>query len=730
MHPATAPRPVCRRKVFHALITLWPGTLFFDIAHAQQPPEAALPAVTVRGVAPGSTTEGTHSYTTGQTAAATGLALSPRDTPQSVTVMTRQRMEDRQMNSVTEVLRNTTGISSYALDGDGGRVAFYARGFEITNFAYDGTPSSALPNTFVPGDGIQDSAFYDRIEIVRGATGLLNGTGNPSASVNLIRKHPKRDFSASASASAGSWDNYRGVLDLSTPLFGDGRMRGRVVAVDQESHAFLDHYRIKRPALYGTIDADLSARTTLSIGYQYSHSDPKGMPWGGQPLFYGDGSVTHWPRSTNLAATWSTWNSTVKTAFADLEQRFDNGWKLRVGLTRKQADADARFLSALGYPDRVTGQGLIPVATSGILATRQDSVDMAASGPFRLLGRQHASVLGMSTSDRTSDDRETGFLFPRTPLGNLEDWSGRYPEPDFGASAHVLTRTRVRQSGLYGAVRLSVADPLTLVVGGRVSNYTMDQSTAAKALHSKETAKFFPYAGLVYDIDGTYSAYASHTGIFNPQTARNRNSDVLAPTAGKNAEVGLKGEYLDGKLVASVALFEARLDNVAQIDAGRLLTDGTQAYYAANGTTSKGVEFDMQGELARGWNASTGIAHFTAANGDGSRMSSQIPRTTVRLFTTYRLPDDWNRLTIGGGFDWQSRFYQSAMAPAGRQVTVGQAAYATVSVMVRYALTRKATLSIHLDNLLDKHYYAMAGFYNQFLYGAPRNAMVAFNYQL
>lgn len=688
-----------------------------------------LPVVTVTGAAPNAKTEDTHSYTTSQTTAATGLPLSLRDTPQSVTVITQQRMQDQQMNAVTDVLQNSTGISSYATDGVGGRVSFYSRGLEITNFEYDGIPTSALPNTFVPGDGIQDSAFYDRVEIVRGATGLLSGAGNPSASVNLIRKRPTKDFSASASISAGSWDNYRGVVDVSTPLTTDGRIRARLVGVEQDSHSFLDHYKLKRQSLYGIIDADLTSSTTLSIGYQYSHSDPKGMPWGGQPLFFSDGSRTDWSRSTNLASNWSTWDSTTKTAFADLEQRFDNGWKLRAVFSQQRADADARFLSALGYADRSTGLGLIPVATRGVLDTKQNSVDAMASGPFQLFGRQHELVVGAMTSKRTSNDHETGFVFPATPIGNFYNWNGNYPEPDFGSMPYALTQTRVKQSGFYSAARFSLADPLKLIVGGRFSNYEVEQDTAKSAFHYKKSAKFVPYAGLVYDINDTYSAYASYTEIFNPQSYRNSSGDILAPTSGKNTEIGLKGEYLNGKLNASVALFEAKLDNLAQIDAGHLLPDGTQAYYAANGTKSKGIDLELQGELASGWNVYAGLSHFTAANGDGSRMSSEIPRTTARLFTTYRLPGDLSRLTVGGGANWQSRFYQSATSPNGA-VRVGQSAYAIASVMARYELTNNATVSVNVNNLFDKRYYTMMGFYNQALYGEPRNVMVTLNYKL
>lgn len=206
--------------------------------------EIALPAITVTGRTDTATTEGTDSYTTGETTAATRLPLSLRETPQAVTVITRQRMDDQQLNSVQSVLDNTTGIASYQSDSE--RTSFYSRGFLINNVQYDGIPT-VVGNT-VNGSGIGsiDTAFYDRVEVVRGGSGLLTGTGNPSAAINLVRKRPTRDFSAAASLGAGSWDTYRGMGDISTPLTEDGRIRARLVGTYQDGHSYLDGYRPER----------------------------------------------------------------------------------------------------------------------------------------------------------------------------------------------------------------------------------------------------------------------------------------------------------------------------------------------------------------------------------------------------------------------------------------------------------------------------------------------------
>lgn len=674
-----------------------------------------LPALTVTGRSDESTTEGTSSYTTGQTAAATRLPLSLRETPQSVTVITRQRMDDQQLNSVKDVLENSTGISSRTNDTE--RVSFYSRGFQIDSFQFDGIPTS-----YFEGTSFLDTAFYDRIEIVRGANGLLTGAGNPSASVNLVRKRPTRDFSASASASVGSWDNYRGVADMSTPLTEDGRIRARLVGVHQDRNSFIDRYQQKKDAFYGVIEADLTPDTTLSIGYDDQDIRADGTTWGGMPIWFSDGSKANWSRSKSLSADWSGWDNSLKTTFSSIEHHFDNDWTASAVFTHQETDSNAKLFSGSGFPDRVTGQGLFPVGLASNTDTRQNSFDAMASGPFQLFGRRHELVVGAMGSKRTSNQDSTGFVFGRTPMGSIYEWRGNYPELDFAAAGYTPTNITTKQSGVYSAARFSLADPLKLIIGGRFSNYEIDQDTDGARFHYKKTGEFTPYAGLIYDINDTYSAYVSYTEIFNPQTYRDRDGNVLEPTTGRNKEIGLKGEYLDGRLNASVSLFETRLDNLGQIDAGQILSDGTQAYYGASGTKSRGIDVDVQGELRQDWNLYAGVSHFTGADSSDTRLSSQQPRTTARLFTTYRLPGTWSKLTVGGGVAWQSRFYQSATSPIGA-VTAEQRAYALASLMTRYTATDKVELAVNVNNLFDKKYTVMNGFFNQMLYGEPRNVM-------
>ncbi|WP_236707141.1 TonB-dependent siderophore receptor [Pseudomonas sp. Leaf129] len=691
-----------------------------------------LPSLTISGTgtSDATTTEGTGLYTTGRITAATRLPLTLRETPQSVSVVTRQRMDDQKLDSVQGVLENTTGISIYQSDSQ--RTSFYSRGFLIDNIQYDGVP--AIIGDVVNGSGISDleTAFYDRVEIVRGANGLLTGTGNPSAAVNLVRKRPTSEFSASTSISAGSWDSFREMGDISGPLTTDGRVRARVVGVNNDGHSYLDGYQSQKQAFYGIIEADLTDDTTLDIGYDYQNSSPKRPTWGGTPLWFSNGSEAEWSRSKSVAADWNRWDSTRKSAFAELEHRFDNGWKVNAVMNQYRTQYDTQLMGSSGTPDQESGlgtfpNGAYPVALAGEGKSRQTTFDVMAKGPFVLMGRQHDLVVGGMSSRYTSNKDDVSPFFAGFTPSNIYDWNSHFPKPDFDAMTSIPTNTEVKQSGFYSTARFSLADPLKLIVGGRFNRYEIDETAGGTPFSYKKSNEFTPYAGLIYDINSTYSVYVSYTGIYNPQTSfRDSNGNVLTPTEGKTKEIGIKAEYLDGRLGASVALFDTELDNAAQRDGSLLTPSGAQAYKGVDGTKSRGIEFDIQGEVVANWNIYAGVAAFTAKDANDARLNAQVPRTTAQMFTTYRLPGMLEKLTLGGGVRWQSRFLSSSTSTR----VAEQDPYALTSLMARYELTNSMDVSINVNNVFDKKYATQKGDFDTVSYGAPRNTLMTLNYKL
>ena len=204
------------------------------------PASQTLQTVQVTANLLGTITEGSGAYTPGTIATATRLVLTPRQTPQTISVITRAQMDDFGLRGIDDVMRVTPGISIVTYDSE--RTEYYARGFAIQNFQYDGIPMSRN-SAYSAGNTLSDTAIYDRIEVLKGATGLLTGMGDPGATINLVRKKPGKDFAGSASLGGGRWDDYRAELDVGGPLTADGRVRGRAVGAWQDKHSNLDHYQ-------------------------------------------------------------------------------------------------------------------------------------------------------------------------------------------------------------------------------------------------------------------------------------------------------------------------------------------------------------------------------------------------------------------------------------------------------------------------------------------------------
>ncbi|WP_368311816.1 TonB-dependent siderophore receptor [Luteibacter sp. CQ10] len=667
----------------------------------------------------------TSPYTVDQSTGATRLPLTLQDTPQSISVITAQRMTDQDLTSVRGVLDNTTGVSSTAYDTE--RVVFWSRGFMIENMAYDGVPVASSLNAS-SADGSLDTSIYERIEVVRGATGLLSGAGSPSAMINFVRKHADSPTpQADVTLSYGSWATKRITADGSTPLNASGSVRGRFVATHEDGDSYLDRYHHLKNVFYGVVDADLGDSTVLSVGYDYQKTRPTGVTWGSFPAFYDDGSLIHWTRGFSSAADWTHWNNTTQTAFAQVKHQFANGWQLHAEASHRKTDADSALFYVFGFPNRDTGEGVTPYAYKSRQRGRQNMVDVYASGPFQAFGREQELVVGFNGSDYSNDyfDHPHGDL---PDPGNFLTWHGNYPYPDFASSSEFVSDTRIRQQGLYAAARLSLADPLKLIVGARRSRWKNDTDDATAGIYHTSQSKTLPYAGVIYDLTPTYSAFASYTKIFDPQTNRFADGSYLDPMIGSSREVGIKGRHFDGALNTSLTLFDTRLSNVAEPVPGVFLPDGiTQAYTAINGTRSRGYELEVSGKFTDRWNGTLGWSHFNVKAPNEGAIHTALPRVLVRAFTTYDLPGSWNGLTVGGGFNWQNASKAPVDGPAGTQY-VRQSSVLLLGAMARYAFDDRASLQVNADNLLNRKYFVLDDFSN--LYNAPPASFtVSFTYK-
>jgi outer membrane receptor for ferric coprogen and ferric-rhodotorulic acid len=691
--------------------------------------DATLSPVMVTAQGDRMTTEGSGSYTTGSMQTATRLPMSIRETPQSVSVITRQRMEDQGLTQLPEIIQQVAGLTMNQSGNQGSDSSpIYSRGFAVENYQVDGV--SHLHSNYTSIFQSNDMVLYDRVEVVRGATGLMNGIGTPSATINLIRKKPTAEFQGYAKVETGSWDQYRLEADVSSSLNAAGTLRGRGVVAWQENDSYIDRLAESKKVVYGIVEADLSPDTLLTAGLSWQRHHATGHSRGGLPLFNSDGTRTNWKRSDSAAASWAYSERENLAAFAALEHRFANDWKVKGTYSYDRTEFDEQLGYATGgSPNPATGAGVVMYAGRWSGPPVQHSLDVYASGPFSFLGRQHDLVLG-ATLSRTKQDAESHHLWHVLAIPDIYTWDGHTPSrPDNSATGDFDYSEKTKSA--YATARFKPFDPLSLIIGARTTSWEDETYNRNYASGVTSTVKrewnnqITPYAGIVFDLSSQWSVYASYTDIFKPQSNKNASGDYLDPLLGTAYEIGSKVELFDGKLNLAAAIYQIEQDNLAVAIPGVMAPDGSQAYRAAAGTKTRGFEVELGGQLSRNWQASAAFARNLSQDADGKLLNTEVPQNTLKLFSSYRMPWIGNGLTVGGGVRWQKRTWSDFTWMAGSP-RVTQEAYALVDLMARYELSKQLSASFNAYNLFDKTYQTSS---SSAYYGEPRSFRLSLTYR-
>lgn len=651
-------------------------------------------------------------------ATATGLPLTLRETPQSVTIIDQEFIQSFSLNSVADLMFLTPGI--YAQKAETNRYFFSSRGNPITNFQFDGVPVNY--SSFF-NDASTDTILFDRVEVVRGATGLLTGAGEPSAAINLIRKRPKAAPGGYVSAKVGAWDSYRVEGDASVDVTESGDVQTRFAAAYEKSDSYIDLAEDENLQVYGVITAKLSDNTLFTLGADYSDRDPKGSTWGGLPLFYADGSLANdLSRSTTTAASWSSWQRNGANVFATLEHNFDNNWDVKFDVEHREDEMDGHLLYLYGAPDKTTGLGMEASAMIYQSTRKQDAARLFASGPFELFGRDHKLTAGLlySKQDTTADSY---YPLNSISIGNFFEWDGSVAEPSY-PSTPIYQEGEETQKGAYLATQINLHDQWMLLLGGRISQYKFESNAAADYNNSDV---FTPYAGLIYNLNDSISIYTSYTEIFLPQDARDANNKRLEPMTGNNIELGAKGDFFDEKLTASIAVFKVQKENVAEPDDNALpLPGGNYPMHLVDGTSNQGYEVELNGRPTEDWDLFFSYTHSKSEDQDGAAFSTYLPKDLIRLSSLYHFDGALADLTVGGNLSWQSKIYKDKAGPNGERSE--QDSYYLVNLMTSYQLTGDAKVQLNINNLFDKKYYSSIDFYNQGFFGEPRNIELSLSY--
>lgn len=666
--------------------------------------------------------ETSDTYAPRSTETSLRLNLTHRETPRSMSVITREQMEDFALYDINDVLEGTTGVTVESVETD--RTYYTSRGFDIVNFQYDGV---GMPAVYSNLQGDLDTAFYDRIEILRGANGLMAGAGNPSATVNFIRKRPTAATQASVAVTGGSFENRRIVGDLSGSVVGSGKVRGRVVAGYQDRESYLDRYSSERQMFYGVLAADLTATTLLTLGHTIQTSNADSPLWGALPLFYSDGSPTHYDRSTSTSTDWSYWDNTQHNSFVELSQSLGGGWQAKGTIFRLENDSESELFYQYGTPDPETGEGLLAYPSQYDLNTEQLLVDAYLSGPFTLAGRTHELVLGAAWSRSQTEDESRYGQGIGTPLPPLEEWTGDYPRPAFDNGVEGSDWTD-EQSSAYAAVRWGLTDRLTAVTGARLTWFDSEGESYGTSRETRHDAVDTPYAGLIYDVSDQHSVYASYSEVFTPQTELDINRNRLDPIEGRNYELGLKSEFMDNRLISTLALFHIEQDNVAEA-AGTFENSMDTYYRAVDGVTSEGIELELAGELSDSVRLYAGYTYLDIEDADDHSAKPYIPDHMAHLRGVWAVPGVAG-LELGSQVRWQSAIRQdqgtvSGGPNDGQPIVTRQSSYALLDLMASYDFARNWNATLNVNNVTDEKYIESLrkfGTSAQGFYGAPARA--------
>lgn len=639
---------------------------------------------------------------------ATKLDLSIRHTPQSVSVINNELLKAFQLDDINKALALTPGIQIEKPETD--RIYYSARGFDITQFQLDGM-GMAVSNNNVYGD--IDTAMFERIEVLRGANGLTAGAGNPSATINFIRKRATDELEANVTASVGSWNKARLVGDVSGSLNEDAR--GRIVLVKEDKESYLDRYEQDKALGYGVLEYDLSDRTLLTVGHSTQSNQTNGAMWGALPLVNSDGTPTNYDVSTNSAADWSNFDTTEQRSFAELSHQFNNGWSINGALNYVELETDSELFYVDGNPDPVTGVGVYAAYVSEYdINEWQTMAEVYASGPVQAFGQVHEVVVGTSYSkvkvNQVSLYGDQTFGNTYSPMIDLTTFDGSYPKPDlnlFPAGGSWVDT----EHAAYATGKFQISDNNLLVAGTRVSNWTSEGAAYGAERDSDDTV-LLPYLGFIHDLSENISTYASYTETFAPQSELDANLARLDPKSGMNVEVGVKGEF--GNLNATFAAFATEQNNVAVATGNNV--NGIDTYTAEDGITSQGIEIDLVGQIGESINLSTGATVLSIKDSNGQNTNLYTPEKTANLALSY---DVTPAIQVGATADWQSKI----------SGTVEQDAYTLLGAMASYKISSSLSTQVVVNNLTDEKYIKSLK-WPQGYYGAPRSVVASLSWEL
>ncbi|GGB89905.1 ligand-gated channel [Novosphingobium endophyticum] len=651
-------------------------------------------------------------------------ASDPRDIPQSVTVINESLIDDQGARDATDLYRNIAGVTTFSYSG----VTF--RGFRQDRVFYDnlrGDPFIAfsVPRLF----NIQ------RVEVLKGPSGMLYGPGEPGGLINYVTKTPTEELAAQANLTLGNYERYGASGEISGPITGNGALLGRAGAYYEQMDPFRNNTREKSLILDGGLKAKLGEDARI-IG-QVTHYDQKNRAARLRGVPTDDDG--------NFLASRS-WNTNEKSDFLNLRATV-----YQARLQAEPADGIAvelatRYFDARERQQYHEARGLVDTDADGIVdASRRELRD------------QERITKGLTFSGNATIDQPIAGLDNRVLIGadwyreDAEFWGRTVTHPNIpllslsnpvyglsGASFYDLeaiakrpTETRSTRYGFYLQDQLSLSDQWIVVGGARYDRY---KDTDLLGGTEYEDGDWTFRGGLIFKPRSDTSLYASWSQGFEPQSVDSQNplaGGPFVPITGEQIEAGVKLALLGGKLQANAAVYQIKRRNMLQADPNGDSSDGFDDLAPIGEVTSKGFEIEIAADLTPDWvltaNYAYNDARITATvpgqsltNAVGDRFAN-APKHQAGLWTRYQFRPTGTAVALGGEY-------------IGERVSIsGQTVkpYAIFDASVIQQITPHLSVLLRVDNIFDKT-YAASGFIDRTGHfpGEPRTVFAELRWKL
>lgn len=676
--------------------------------------ESVLPVVTVRAGAQQETATGpVAGYVAKRSATATKTDTPIFETPQSISVVGRNELDARGVNSTIEALRYVPGVvtSPYGQD-DRSWEWFSIRGF---GSSYD---ANYLDGLRQPSGGYtvpQNEPYgLERIEVLRGPSSTMYGQGDAGGVISRISKRPRADAAGEVEVQVGNYGRRRLAADLGGALDDDGKLIYRVVAAGLDTDPQFDYpgwdeKRSKRMYIAPSIAWQLSPDTSLVLlaDYHAFRTTTNGNEYVGPDL----------KRTRILTGEPShdLHNQRQWSLGYQFEHRFSPNWTIRQNLRTARADLDAKFVYGYGYAD--TLGNFAQDAYKRDESLRYTALDNQLQGQFDWLGVQHTALFGVDWLRVNFDDMAYTGTGPTLNVINPV-YGQPVADPSTLYESYV---DKQRQLGFYAQDQMKLGPNWRLTAGlrhdrARTDNDDRLTATATRRDDSATTGRL----GVSYVMASGLAPYASYAESFLPQVGSDFSGKRFDPTRGKQYELGVKYQPGEGNSLFTAALFDLTKTNVQTIDpehAGYTVQTGE--------VRSRGLELEVKQELVRGLNVSaqytwTDTKVTKSGDADSGKQLPNVPRHIASAWMDYKVQGgDWRGLGFGLGVRHVGKRYDDTVN------SQTSSSYTLIDAALNYDFGSWA-MALNVNNLFDKDYLANASYGYR---GSRRTAVLSARYR-